>query len=262
MPESVPTSKPKPLHLGILQTDSVLEDLQPRFGDYPNMFEDLFRVADPTMRFTTYDVQQALPASLDCDAYLITGCKLSVYDDLPWIAELADFVRMAIAAQKKILGICFGHQLMAHFFGGAVGPAPVGWAVGVQTSDLVQTPAWMTSVGQAPLQLHLVSSHKDQVLELPEGAEVFASSDFCPVSGFTMGERVLTIQGHPELSAEYSQALMGVRRQLLGEQVYLAGLDSLRQDTDEALFTLWMIAFIRSSADEFAAESAARAYSG
>ena len=111
MPEPVPTSKPKPLHLGILQTDSVLEDLQPRFGDYPSMFEDLFRAADPTMRFTTYNVQQALPASLDCDAYLITGCKLSVYDDLPWIAELADFVRMAMAAQKKILGICFGQRV-------------------------------------------------------------------------------------------------------------------------------------------------------
>jgi GMP synthase-like glutamine amidotransferase len=100
------------------------------------------------------------------------------------------------------------------------------------------------------------------VLELPEGAEVFASSDFCPVSGFTMGERVLTIQGHPELSAEYSQALMGVRRQLLGEQVYQAGVESLRQDTDEALFTRWMIAFIRSNADELAAKPSARAYSG
>ncbi|NCF44391.1 MAG: GMP synthase [Proteobacteria bacterium] len=258
----MPMSEPKPLHLGILQTDSVLEDLQPRFGDYPSMFEGLFRAADPSMRFSTYNVQRALPASLDCDAYLITGCKLSVYDDLPWIAELADFVRMAMAAQKKILGICFGHQLMAHFFGGAVGPAAAGWAVGVQTSNLVQTPEWMTSVGQAPQQLHLVSSHKDQVLELPEGAEVFASSDFCPVSGFTMGERVLTIQGHPELSAEYSRALMGVRRQLLGEQVYQAGVDSLRQDTDEALFTRWMVAFIQSNADELAVAPSARAHSG
>ena len=241
-----------PLHLGILQTDSVLEDLQPRFGDYPSMFEDLFRAEDSTMNITTYNVQHALPDSLDCDAYLITGCKLSVYDDLPWIRELAEFVRQAIAVKKKILGICFGHQLIAHFFGGEAGSAPVGWAVGVQTSDVLLNPRWMNAVGVPPSQLNLVSSHKDQVLKLPDGAEVYATSDFCEVSGFTMGNEVLTIQGHPELTAEYSRALMDVRRQLLGEKVYSAGIDSLQKTTDERLFTKWMLAFIndRVSADE------------
>ena len=111
------------LHLGILQTDSVLEDLQPRFGDYPTMFEGLFHAEAPSMTFTTYNVQHELPQIHDCDAYLITGCKLSVYDDFLWIRELADFVARAIEAKKKILGICFGHQLIAHFFGGEVGAA-------------------------------------------------------------------------------------------------------------------------------------------
>ena len=83
------------LHLGILQTDSVLEGLQGRFGDYPEMFDAIFTAEDPDLRITTYNVQQALPQSLACDAYLITGCKLSVYDDLPWIRELADFVGAA-----------------------------------------------------------------------------------------------------------------------------------------------------------------------
>ena len=66
-----------------------------------------------------------------------------------------------------------------------------------------------------------------------------------------MGNEVLTIQGHPELTTDYSQALMGVRRQLLGEEVYQAGIDSLQKNTDERLFTQWMLAFIndRASAD-------------
>lgn len=250
------------LHLGILQADSVLEDLQPRFGDYPTMFEDLFRAEDPSMRFTTYHVQHSLPENLECDAYLITGCKLSVYDDLPWIRELAEFVAKAIAAKKKILGICFGHQLIAHFFGGHVGPADVGWAVGVQTSDVVQTKIWMQSTRGLTTKLHLVSSHKDQVQQLPDGAEIFASSDFCPVSGFTLGDEVLTIQGHPELSAEYSRALMGVRRQLLGEQVYQAGIESLHKGTDEALFTRWMLAFIREQPKSIELANAAQSHHG
>jgi hypothetical protein len=110
------------------------------------------------------------------------------------------------------------------------------------------THGWMGDVNQIPSQLHLVASHKDQVLKLPEGAEVFASSDFCPVSGFTLGDEVLTIQGHPELSAEYSEALMGVRRQLLGEDVYQAGINSLQKSTDERLFVRWMLAFINDQA--------------
>jgi GMP synthase-like glutamine amidotransferase len=104
-----------------------------------------------------------------------------------------------------------------------------------------------------------VSSHKDQVERLPHGAEVFARSDFCPISGFTLGDEVLTIQGHPELSTDYSEALMGVRRELLGEQVYQAGMDSLQQQTDEKLFTRWMLAFLRdSSAVTQPSERAAR----
>lgn len=247
------------LHLGILQTDSVLDDLQPRFGDYPSMFEQLFRAEDPAVTLTTYDVQRALPETLTCDAYLITGCKLSVYDDLDWIRDLADFVGRAIADKRKILGICFGHQLIAHFFGGYVAPAPVGWAVGVQTSDLIKTHPWMEVSGKPPEQLRLVSSHKDQVERLPEGAEVFARSDFCPISGFTLGDDVLTIQGHPELSTDYSEALMGVRRELLGEQVYQTGMDSLQLQTDEKLFTQWMLAFLSDSCVQTQpADSAAR----
>jgi GMP synthase-like glutamine amidotransferase len=235
------------LHLGILQTDSVLDGLQERFGDYPEMFGGLFTAEDPSIRITTYDVQRMLPTTLDCDAYLITGCKLSVYDDLPWIRELAEFVAQAIDGKKKILGICFGHQLIAHFFGGLVAPAPVGWAVGVQTSTLVQKLPWMGDGDQVPDQLNLVSSHKDQVQRLPEGAQVFASSDFCPVSGFTLGDHVLTIQGHPELNTQYSEALMGVRRELLGEDVYQAGIESLTTPTDAQLFTRWMLAFVRDN---------------
>ena len=118
------------LRIGILQTDSVLEKFQPKFGDYPLMFERVLQssarlpdAAEIRVECINYSVQQSMPATLECDAYLITGSRDSVYDDMPWIVELVNFVERAMAAGKKIIGICFGHQLMAHFFGGRVAPA-------------------------------------------------------------------------------------------------------------------------------------------
>ena len=212
-------------------------------------------------RLGLVDVVAGPPPPVDAhDAWVITGSRSDAFADDDWIVRLVDWVVEARRHRVRVAGICFGHQLIAHFFGGEAGPAPVGWAVGVQTSDVVLNPRWMNAVGVPPSQLNLVSSHKDQVLKLPDGAEVFATSDFCEVSGFTMGNEVLTIQGHPELTTDYSQALMGVRRQLLGEEVYQAGIDSLQKNTDERLFTQWMLAFIndRASADERAEVSQQR----
>ena len=152
------------MHIGILQTDHVLDQFQGEFGNYPSMFQDLLRSVREDLTFTVYDVQAAIPSEIVCDAYLITGSRHSVYDDFPWIQALVDYLKEVLASEKKILGICFGHQLMAHYFGGCVGPADAGWAVGVHTSAITREPTWM---GAAPAQVNLVSSHKDQVpLEL------------------------------------------------------------------------------------------------
>ena len=237
------------LRIGILQTDSVLEKFQPKFGDYPLMFERVLQssarlpdAAEIRVECINYPVQQSMPATLDCDAYLITGSRDSVYDDAPWIIELVSFVERAMAAGKKIIGICFGHQLMAHFFGGRVAPAEGGWVVGVHTSDIARHHNWMGEVGRP--QFSLLSSHKDQVVELPEAAEVFATNGFCPIAGFTMSDQVITVQGHPEFSKPYAQGLLDHRRALLGEAVYQQGMDSMSKATDELLVSRWLLQFV------------------
>ena len=237
------------LRIGILQTDSVLEHFQPKFGDYPLMFERVLQssarlpeAGEIQIECINYPVQQAVPAVVECDAYLITGSRDSVYDDAPWIIELVNFVERAMAAGKKIIGICFGHQLMAHFFGGRVAPAEGGWAVGVHTSDIVRHHNWMGEVGRP--QFSLLSSHKDQVVELPEAAEVFATNGFCPIAGFTVGDQVITVQGHPEFTKPYAQGLLDHRRTLLGEALYQQGMDSMRKATDELLVTRWLLEFV------------------
>src|SRR5262245_51439099 len=169
------------MRIGILRTDSVRPEFQVEFGDYPAMFRAMLMQSadDEPIEFRDYDVQhREYPTTLDeCDAYLITGSRHSVYEDQPWIHRLADFVRDLNDAEHKLIGICFGHQLVAHALGGETRAAEQGWAVGVQDNYVLTPAEWMTPYRE---RFGLLSSHKDQVVRLPDGAEVFAATDFCP----------------------------------------------------------------------------------
>ena len=109
----------------ILQADSVLDNFRERHGDYPKMFEDMINEGiashEPKLRASlqTFDVRFERPDSLDCDGYLVTGSRHSVYEDLDWIVALAGFLKRAFKAQKKIGGICFGPKMSPrrHRFG-------------------------------------------------------------------------------------------------------------------------------------------------
>ena len=229
------------LHVGILQTDSVLPEFVETHGDYPQMFRQLLWGVDDALQFTDYDVQAEVPDDIVCDAYLITGSKHSVYDDLPWIETLVEFLRAALEARRKVIGICFGHQLMAHYFGGRVGPADAGWAVGVHASEVVQQAAWMREQAR---QVALLSSHKDQVLDLPADAEVYLSNAFCPIAGFTLGNQVITVQGHPEFEKPYAEALLNMREAQLGREVYQQGIESLAEPIHQDQVARWLLDFV------------------
>lgn len=240
------------LRIGILRTDEVLPEFQAEHGDYPEMFTGLLGSAaqslSPPQRLELehYDARQGeFPEPTDCDGYVITGSRNSVYDDEPWIAPLVVFLRQVIDADRKVIGICFGHQLMAHFFGGRTERAAAGWGVGVHNSCVVGEEAWMVP---SQNQLKLLSMHKDQVTVLPEGARLLVSSDFCPIGGFAIGNQVVTLQGHPEFHKNYSRSLMEMRIELIGEPRFQAGMKSLSDDTDEAAVGRWMINFLQMSA--------------
>lgn len=234
------------LKIGILQTDSVLDQFQPEFGNYPKMFTDmLLEAADGDAEIVNYDVEHfEYPENIDeCDAYVMTGSKKSVYDDEPWIHELVRYVVKLHVAKKKLVGICFGHQLIALALGGKTEPAEIGWRVGVQNCDILVEKDYM----QPPQkQLATIASHKDQVTILPKGAELIASYDACPNSMFQIENHILAYQGHPEFSKPYSNALMGFRREILGEAIYQQGIDSLNKEMNSSVLSRWIVNFIES----------------
>ncbi len=231
--------------LGILRTDTVRPEWAGDFGQYPDMFVNLLGRADPSMEFVTYDVESGqYPDDLDeVDAYLITGSKSSVYDDKPWIPPLIAFVQEIAAQDKKIIGICFGHQLVAQALGGKTEKSDKGWGAGLHTHTFTETPAWHDG-GDA--DLNILVSHQDQVVKNATGAKVLASSDFCENAVCQIGDQILTFQGHPEFIPEYSRAIMEFRRELFGEAVYHAGVASLTGEQQGDRVARWVVNFLKA----------------
>jgi GMP synthase-like glutamine amidotransferase len=232
------------MKLGILKTDAVRPEWVPEFGEYPDMFIRLLGEVDPDLEFRVYDVEQGeYPADIDeVDAYLITGSKSSVYDDKPWIAALMDFVRELDRRRKKLVGICFGHQLVAQALGGKTGKSPKGWGVGLHTHRFNATPRWHD--GEA-LDFDILVSHQDQVVSNATGAQVLAGSDFCENAVCQIGNHILTFQGHPEFVPEYSREIMEFRREMLGEQTYVDGVASLAVNPQRERVARWILNFLR-----------------
>ncbi|MCB9451201.1 MAG: type 1 glutamine amidotransferase [Anaerolineaceae bacterium] len=234
------------MNIGLLQCDHVDESFQYIISDYPEAFQARFERYAPKVRLRVYDVCHGeLPQRVDeCDGYITTGSRYSVYDDVPWIHNLVDFVRRVDLEQHKLVGICFGHQMIAHALGGSVTKAPNGWGVGVKEVHLNQAYPWMQPETDS---YRLLFMHQDQVRKLPPGAELIGSSDHCPVAMFTVGSHLLGVQAHPEFSKSYVEALMDSRIVRIGAEPIAAARQTMPSPTDEEVMTQWIAGFFESA---------------
>lgn len=233
------------MKIGILRTDTVRPEYASNHGQYPEMFARLLRAVDPSLEFITYDVEHGeFPDDIDeVDAYLITGSKASVYDELAWIKPLQDFVVELHRAKKKTIGVCFGHQLIAQALGGKTQKADAGWGVGVHPARWHKPVDW---AGEANGEFKLLVSHQDQVTRAAKGAEVLAGSEFCPIAITQLENHMLTFQGHPEFPKDYSKDLMNLRRHIIGEDIYAAGIASLQESINEQDAARWIVNFLNA----------------
>jgi GMP synthase-like glutamine amidotransferase len=233
------------MRAGVLVTGRPPAGLEPRYGNYGDMVARLLSVVPWTEECRYYEALDGeLPASPEeCDAYVITGSAASVYDDLPWIRETGDFCLAAHDHGAKLLGICFGHQLLAQCFGGRVEKSERGWGVGIHEYAVIGTTTWMRPPASS---LSVVALHQDQVVEPPPGARTLAGSEFCPYGMMSLGERVFTIQTHPEMNTDYASELFEARKAVYGEAVGDRALRMLDRRHDHALFAAWIAGFLGS----------------
>jgi GMP synthase-like glutamine amidotransferase len=187
------------MRIGILQTGLAPEALVPQMGDYPDMFARLLDGHGFTFR-TWKVVEEEFPSDVhQADGWLITGSRHGVYEDHPWIPPLERLIRNAFAARVPVVGICFGHQIVAQAMGGKVERYAGGWAVGATDYDF------------AGETLRLNAWHRDQVVVAPAGAKVIASNEFCSNAALLYDDRALTVQAHPEFRPEFVDGLMKTR---------------------------------------------------
>ncbi len=236
------------MRLCILDNDELDPTMVPIYTGYGAMTERLLRDAGAQ----DWDIEIFHPPKLDYpdsfdrfDAVLLTGSKADSFSDEPWVVELRRRVTDLLAQHKKLLGICFGHQLIALCMGTRVGRAPQGWGVGRNTYQW-QSARQDLSAPQGSLSL--LASHQDQVLELPPGADLLASNEHCPVAAYAVGQEVFCVQAHPEFVEDYSEFLLNRRRKGLGEDLYTRGMQSLRQGHDGASVGRMMVQFVAGPA--------------
>lgn len=221
------TSSSSTLRVGLLQCGHVREDVAVDHGDYPELFAAL--LAPANLELVTFEVERGhLPSSpQDCDAWLVSGSASSVYEDLEWITSTGAFLAEVVQREVPLVGVCFGHQLLAQALGGKVEKSPNGWGVGIQRYDVVgDLPHWPEA--DHPASFTLLASHQDQVVDLPDGATVIARSSHCPVAAYSLGDRVVAVQAHPEFTPALTRDLITVRHDLIGADVADAALDLLR----------------------------------
>ncbi|WP_050931453.1 type 1 glutamine amidotransferase [Aestuariivita boseongensis] len=222
------------MKIGILQTGHAPEELLPRLGDYADIFQRM--LAGNGFEFQTYNVvDMEFPEGPDAaQGWLITGSKHGAYEDHPWIPPLEDLIREIHARKLPMVGVCFGHQIIAQALGGKVVKYSEGWSVGRTVYTLN---------GQ---EIALNAWHQDQVTEAPAEARVLGSSDFCKNAFLAYGDHIWTVQPHPEFGADFIDGLIRTRgKGVVPDEQLAEAAANLNHPTHNADIAAHMAAFFQ-----------------
>ncbi|CZS97891.1 hypothetical protein WAI453_008889 [Rhynchosporium graminicola] len=213
-----------PLRIAILECDTPVPAVHTKYGPYGQIFTHLLKASADTLtaqypdlcsttglELSAYDVvtAQSYPPSLDSlDAILLSGSKHNSFDDEPWILKLVEYVKTVLAQDRvRIIGVCFGHQILGRALGCEVKRSEEGWELSVVAMDL--TKKGQEVFGRTSLALHQM--HRDIVVSYPPGAEELAYTDKCAVQAMYVPKRYISVQGHPEFTEDMMREIVKLR---------------------------------------------------
>ncbi|CDO56982.1 similar to Saccharomyces cerevisiae YLR126C Putative glutamine amidotransferase [Geotrichum candidum] len=252
----------------IFETDAPLPIARAKHGSYGDMFKAMlqrapsFATAGPVEYVHIHIHADSpdggvhdLPPLRDVDAILITGSRSNAYDThIPWINQLADYIKDALAEESKtrVVGICFGHQIIGRALGLQVGPNPAGWELSLTEMALTSEgePHFITAT-QDNAKLALMQFHHDIVFPpLPANVSVLAKTDACAVQGMHRPRKLWSVQGHPEFDIDIEYELLeyaagtGMDRKIIDAAIAKLENQETRVERDRAAAADAMAAFL------------------
>ena len=235
------------IKLGILQTnhDRSIE-VGDAFPDDAHRFRDMFDLMEERFHYRIYmTIGGEVPEDLgEQDAFLITGSPLSVLDRHIFTDDLMAFIRRCDAAQKPLMGACFGHQAIALALGGKVEKIAGGYNVGIEDTRFASKRDWM--VPEHP-HLPMYMFHEDQVTALPDGCDLLGSSDGCRFASFAKGDHILTTQAHPEFTPAFMDCVLRFMESKLPADTVRRAWDSLDRSARGDVFARWTVNFFQKA---------------
>ncbi len=215
------------MKVAMLQCDIVPEELSVNHGTYPEMYQRLLNEFE-VVPYRVFEGE--FPHISDYQAFICSGSRLSVYDDVDWIRELSEYLQQLYKEGKRFVGICFGHQMIAHALGGMVEKAPTGYLIGVHSFSFTETPFWILKPNNP---FNILMMCQDQIKELPENSTILAANNYCPIGMFTVGSNFLGIQGHPEFSKAFDKAIYDRRKDRISGEKRIAADESMATTVDK-----------------------------
>ncbi|KAK7750515.1 hypothetical protein SLS62_007594 [Diatrype stigma] len=241
---------PPPVRLAILETDTPVPSILARYGGYGYVFKHLFNRASitPQLEVTSYDVvsdNASYPDPKDIDAILITGSKASAFEDKVWINRLVQYTKDLLNGDdvKKVIGICFGHQIVGRALDAEVAPNPGGWEVSVVNVEL--TDKGKEVFGLQTMRIHQM--HRDAVLAIPAGVENLAQTSLCSTQAFYKPGRLITVQGHPEFTDDMVSDILKIRRDgdIISQELFASGERRVKDKHDGVEIAKVFMRFLR-----------------
>lgn len=192
----------------IVQAGAAPDDLQAHFGDIPDWFCHALDVLPDAVQVVRPYAGEALPDPATVGAAVITGSWAMVTDRADWSERTAGWIRTAMDVEMPLLGVCYGHQLMAHALGGNVDYHPAGIELGRRTVSLLPAAAADEATRDLPASFQVNLTHMQTEVELAPGSVALAASDHDPHQIVRVGPRALSVHFHPEFRSDIMAAVI------------------------------------------------------
>ncbi|KAK3318172.1 class I glutamine amidotransferase-like protein [Apodospora peruviana] len=248
-------SSNKPIRLAILETDVPLPSVDAKYHGYHGVFKSMFERAlsptplDSVLSLTQHNVLNgdttSYPPLDSIDAILITGSRHNAFGDDDWITTLVEYTRKCLSCSPpvRVVGVCFGHQIVGRALGALVDRSDKGWEVSV--TEMRTSQKGVEIFGKETLKLQQM--HRDQVFSLPAGAELLAETDICANQGFLIPGKVITVQGHPEFTSYIMNELLESRKAqgLFTPEIFESGMERNVDDQDGLVVARGFVKFLQ-----------------